>query len=154
MNKDLQDSREKKYFSLEFKFLCLSQVGRKGCSGSHVFYMSCLPPKSFTGLVVAWIWPNSSRFHPGDEQSQLNSSHAAVNDSGSALLPIQLIYSWGRGSNQRKQSGWTGGNYWRHFNSLVKILMLIRQAAVETFHMLWAESRWGPVVLVPVTTQC
>lgn len=104
------------------------------------FWFSCLSSilplsQKFHWGGGSWIWPNSSRFHPGGEQFRLNSRHAAVNDSGSVLPPKQLICSWGRDSNQQEQWGWTGGKYCRCFNSLVKILMIIRQAAVEMFDM-------------------
>lgn len=110
------------------------------CFLLFVFWFSCLLSvlplfQKFQWGGGWWVWPNSSRFHPGGEQFWLNSSHAAVNDSGSSLLPMQLICSWDRSSNQQEQSGWTGGNYCRCFNSLVKILMIIRQAAVEMFDM-------------------
>ena len=50
-------------------------------------------------------------------------------------FPEQLINPCSRGGDQQ-ESGWTGGNYCRHLNSLVRILVQTKQAAAQLFSYL------------------
>lgn len=140
-------------------FINLLTVCLKVCCGSHVCHLCCPSPRTSHsywrgGSDLTKQLLSSYRFHPGSEESQLTSTRGALNYSNSVLLPQTADWLL----QQKQWSARVRMDRWK----LLQAFKIISHNSYTNktgscwavFILLWAGSRWGPGVLVPIVTQC